>query len=302
MISRRTLGEARRPGVPPHPQHPLPTALIPRRAVPLAASLAIWAAHDPRPAVAQGAPLPAQPVRYLLSTLAADARALWVNPAGLARQAEASLGADISVDRQPGGTHLSQYGATLASRSFALGWTHGREPGGPSTNSYAIGLGLGDAAFSAGASRRWVRGPTRASFWDLAGSTAGRWLRVSLVARNLDSPMPGDTAWAPSLVPGLGATLLGRRVDAGLEWEVATRGWRSRTWRIGGTVALWGGVALAVRADLARDLGVSGLAVAVHLEAPTARATAFTLLPKGGGLEGFGMAGALVARGPYPRR
>jgi len=277
--------------------------LTPRRAVLLVAGLAIWAAHGPRLAVAQGVPLPAQPARYLLTTGVADARALWVNPAGLARRAEASLGADISLDRQPGGTHLSQYGVTLASRGFGLGWTHDREPGGPSTNGYAIGLGLGDAAFSAGATRRWLRGPTRASFWDLAGSAAaGDWLRVSLVARNLDSPVPGDTGWAPSLVPGLGATLLGRRLDAGVEWEVATRGWRSRTWRIGGTVALWGGVALAVRADLARDFGVAQLAFAVHLEAPTARATAFTLLPRGGGLEGFGVAGALVARGQYPQR
>jgi len=277
--------------------------MTPRRAVPLAASLAIWAANGPRPAAAQGVPLPAQPARYLLSTDVADARALWVNPAGLGRRAEASLGADMSVDRQPGGTHLSQYGATLASRGFALGWTHDREPGGASSNLYAIGLGLGDAALSAGATRRWVRGPTRASFWDLAGSAAAAdWLRVSLVARNLNSPLPVDTAWAPTLVPGLGASLLGRRLDAGLEWEVAMRGWRSRTWHIGGKVALWGGVALAVRADLAPDLGVVGLAFAVHIEALAARATAFTLLPKGGGLEGFGVAGALVARGPYSQR
>jgi hypothetical protein len=96
--------------------------------------------------------------------------------------------------------------------------------------------------------------------------------------------------------------MLGGRLDAGLEWEVATRGWRSRAWRVGGTVALWRGVALALRADLAHDLGVAGLAVAVHLEAPTARATIFGLLPRSGGVEGFGMAGALVARRPYPQR
>jgi len=288
--------------VPPHLQHVRLPAVILRRAVFLVVSLAIGAPRGPREAVAQGAPLPAQPVRYLLSPLVADARALWVNPAGLGQQAEASLGADISVDRQPGGAHLSQYGATLASRGFAFGWTHDRVPGGVSTNGYAIGLGLGDAAFSAGATRRWVRGPTRASFWDLAASTAGRWLRVSLVARNLDSPLPHDTASAPSLVPGLGATMLGGRLSAGLEWEVASSGWRSRAWRIGGMVALWGGVAVALRADLASVLGVAGLAVEVHLEAPTARATAFALLPRGGGLEGFGMAGALVARRPYPQR
>jgi hypothetical protein len=276
--------------------------LTSRRVVALAAGIALGAAHSSRTVVAQGVPLPAQPVRYLIGAQVTDARALWVNPAGLARRTEASLGVDISVDRVPGGTHVSQYGATLASRGIALGWTHAREPGGPSANGYAVGLGLGDAAFSAGVTRRWVRGPARASFWDFAGSSAvSDWLHLSLVARNLDSPLPGDSAWAPSLVPGLDAGLLGHRVDAGLEWEVATRGWRSRTWRIGGTVALWSGVALAVRADLARDLRVAGLVVAVHLEAPTARATAFTLLPKGSSLESVGVAGALVARGP-PRQ
>jgi hypothetical protein len=273
-----------------------------RQVIPLAVGLAIWAAHSTRAAAAQGAPLPAQPVRYLLAAQAADARALWLNPAGLARRSEASIGGDLSLDRAPGGTHLSQYGATLASRGFALGWTHDREPGGASANGYAIGLGLGDAAFSAGVVRRWVRGPVRASVWDVAGGTAARdWLHLSLVARNLNSPLPGDSAWAPSLVPGLDAALLGGRLDAALEWEVATRGWRSRTWRIGGTVALWRGVALAVRADLARDLGLEGLVFAVHLEAPTARATAFALLPKGRDLESVGAAGALVARG-LPRR
>jgi hypothetical protein len=273
-----------------------------RRAVPLVAGLAIWAARSPQAAAAQAVPLPAQPARYLLGAQATDARALWVNPAGLARRTEASVGADVSADRVPGGTHLSQYGATVASRGVAFGWTHDRRPGAASSNGYAIGLGLGDPAFSAGVVRRWIRGAVRASFWDFAGGTAvGDWLHLSLVARNLDSPLPGDTAWAPSLVPGLDAALLGRRLNAGLEWELATRGWRSRTWRVGGTVALWGGVALAVRADLARDLGLMGLVFALHLEAPTARAAVFTLLPKGGGLESIGAAGALVARG-LPQR
>jgi hypothetical protein len=268
-----------------------------RRAIPLAAGFALLAVHGPPPALAQGAPLPAQPVRYLLGAQASDARALWVNPSGLVRRTEASLGADFSVDRVPGGTHLSQYGASLASRGIALGWTHDRVPGGASSNSYAVGLGLGDAAFSGGVARRWVRGPTRASLWDIGGGTAVRdWLHVSLVARNLDSPLPDDSAWAPRLVPGLDAILLGR-FEAALEWEVATPGWRSRAWRMAGTLALWRGVALTIRADLARDLGVTGLVLALHVETPTARVAAFTRAPKGGGLETFGAAGALVARG-----
>lgn len=274
------------------------------RAIPLAAAVvALWAARGPREAAAQGVRIPAQPARYLLTTEAADARALWVNPAGLAWRPEASLGADISLDREPGGPHLSQYGATLASRGLAFGWTHERVPGAASSNGYAIALGLGDAAFSAGATRRWVRGATHASFWDFAASAAAAdWLRVSVVAKNVDSPTPSDTTSAPSIVPGLGASLLGRRVYAGIEWEVATRRWRSLLGRVGGTVALWKGVGLLVRADLTRDLGLSGLAFAVQLEAPTARATAFTLLPKGGGLDSFGAAGALVAHRQYSPR
>jgi len=166
-----------------------------------------------------------------------------------------------------------------------------------------VGAGLGDATLSAGATRRWIRGSTRASFWDLGASAAAAdWLRVSVVGRNLDSPVPHDSGWEPSLVPGISATVLGRRVDTGLEWEVATHGWQSRSWRAGATIAVWRGVAMAVRADLARDLSLVQLALAVHLEAPTARATASTLLPRSGGLESFGLAGALVARGLYPQR
>lgn len=267
-----------------------------RPALPLATALAIGALAGPAPAAAQ-TPGPVQPLRYLLASQVTDARAVWLNPAGLARHTEASLGADLTAVRFPGGTEVAQYGATLASRGLAFGWSHDRS-GGVSGNSYAVGLGLGNELFSGGATRRWTRGPVHASFWDLAAHTdAAEWLHLSVVARNLDSPTPRDSALAPSLVPGVDATLPGGFANAGLEWDVATSGWKSRAWRFGATVALWGGIALAARADLAPNLSVVAFTLVVHLEAPKARASAFAQLPTGsGGDDAFGVAGALVAR------
>ncbi len=128
-----------------------------RRALALAGGLAWWAAGA-RPAAGQVAP--AQPARYLLTTEASDARALWVNPAGLARAIEASIGADLTADRfiQGPGTQLSQYGLSLAGRGVAAGWEHERLAERQSLNIYAVGIGLGDEKFSAGDDPTLVHG------------------------------------------------------------------------------------------------------------------------------------------------
>ncbi len=261
-----------------------------------AAALAMSAAAAAAQAVAP------QPTRYLLTTSAADARALWVNPAGLIRRFEASLGADVTVDRFASGTEVSQYGASLASRGIALGWSHDRYPGG-SANWYAIGLGAGSEPFSAGVARRWFRGPTAAAYWDIAmRATSGGWLQLSAVARNVGSPAPSDSASAPIVVPGASASLFGGLLDAAAECDLVTRGWRTRSWRLGATLALTRTVALSLRADLTGDMAASGLAIAIQFEGPAARVSGFAVSDPGfNRAEAGGIAGALVARRPGVR-
>ena len=248
--------------------------------------------------------LPAPSARYLLTTEVDDARALWVNPAGLARRLEASIGADIGADRFSGGAvQLSQYGATVSSRGLAVSWIHDRYPGGASVNAYAVGAGLGDESFSGGITRRWYRGLVRFSAWDVALRAAtANGLQVSIVGRGFGAPLP-DSTYRPTVVPGASVSLLGDALEFGAEWELATSHWRSQEIRAGGTVAISGVLALTLRADLAPDLKRRRIVLGFTWSPSQARVSGFTGF-SGGLSEGdeFGASGALVALSPPTRR
>jgi hypothetical protein len=272
-----------------------------RRALALASGLAGAAAPAAR---LRAQVLPAHPARYLLSAEATDARALWVNPAGLGRRLEASLGADVGADRFASGMALSEYGLTIASRGLGISWLHERYPLGLSLNAYAVGLGLGDEQFSAGAARRWYRGLVSGSAWDLgARGAVGESGQLSFVARGLGSPQLGDSTYWATWVPGASVVLLGGAVSLGAEWEVAPHHWRAQEWRAGGTLALGRGIAVTLRADLAPNLRRRALAVALTWSAPQARLDAFTGLSGSlNQVNAFGASGALVALSTQPRR
>lgn len=273
-----------------------------RRALALATGLAGSAAPAAR--LAAQVVLPAQPARYLLTADVADARALWVNPAGLARRLEASIGADIGVDRFASGTsQLSQYGASVSSRGLAVSWVHDRYPGGSSVNAYAVGAGFGDERFSAGVTRRWYRGLVSYSAWDIALRTAtANGAQLSLVGRGFGSPLP-DTTYRPTLVPGASIALLNGAVQLGAEWEVASHRWRSQEIRAGGTAAIGPALALTLRADLAPDLKRRRIVLAVTWNPSQARVSTFAGLSGGlSAVDAFGASGALVALSPPSRR
>lgn len=249
-----------------------------------------------------GIPVPipaAQAARYLLTTEASDARALWADPAGLARQMEASLGVELTGDRfDSGGMQLRQWGGTIASHGVAAGWVHDRYPDGTTLNVYDLGLGLGDEQFSAGAAHRWYRGAVQGSAWDV-GIRTNAWdgLDVSLLARNIGSPRLGDSTYWATLVPGALIRFFGGRVQAGGEWEIAPHGWTSVEVRAGGAIALGRGLALLLRADLAPDLKRRGLVVALDFEGSRSRVSAFGLMPGGANqVDAFGGSATLVTR------
>jgi hypothetical protein len=273
-----------------------------RRALALAAALAGAAAPPSR--LAAQVVLPAPPARYLLTTDVDDARALWVNPAGLARRLEASIGADVGVDRFANGSvQLSQYGATVASRGLAVSWIHDRYPGDTTVNAYAVGFGLGDERFSGGVTRRWYRGQVSFAAWDIAlRGTPAPGMQVSIVGRGLGSPLP-DLAYRPTVVPGASVTLLDGALQVGAEWEVAAHRWLSQEIRAGASASLGAAFALTLRADLAPDFKRRRIVLALTWNPSQARVSGFT------GFSGdlndvgeVGASGALVALSPPTRR
>ena len=71
-------------------------------------------------------PVPVRSRDYLFLTNVADARALWVNPAGLSVVPEASLMGEFTVDRTSGDLRIEQYALGFNSRGVALGYQRNR--------------------------------------------------------------------------------------------------------------------------------------------------------------------------------
>jgi hypothetical protein len=241
---------------------------------------------------------PALPQRHLLTTDAFDGRAVWVNPAGLARRVEASLGADATFERQPGSIRLAQFGASVRSRNLAFAWVRDRYPGSSGANNYVLGVGLGDETLSLGATRRWYSGGDKA--WDLAAR--GRLtplLDLSVVWRNAGSPTVRDTIYGASIIPAVAFHLLEGRVVAGVEGDLAT-GLRSlREIRAGATCIVGTGVAISLRGEFSPGFARRGFAVAVTLGAARTRSTLVALLPaSANSIQTIGFSTAVIAAEP----
>ena len=193
------------------------------------------------------APLPAQQVapnratRYLFPTNVQDARAIWVNPARLAVQRDASVYAELVVDDPGAKGHLRQINAGFNSRGLSVGYQRDILDNGVRGTTYRIGLAGGSGGLAAGFDiARYEGGGTHATGWDLGSSyVALPSLTVALVATNIGQPIvrglrqqltfvPGFTWQVPPL-PALGLSADARiTTDSvasyafGASWRVAT--------------------------------------------------------------------------------
>ena len=79
---------------------------------------------------------------YLFLTNVADARALWVNPAGLALVPEASLFGEFTVQRTGGEMRLEQYSLGFNSRGVSIGYQRNRFEGESAVGIFRTGLGV----------------------------------------------------------------------------------------------------------------------------------------------------------------
>jgi hypothetical protein len=85
---------------------------------------------------------PARTLDYLFVTGASDARALWVNPAGLAVLPEASVMGEFVLERPDDETRLAQWTIGLNSRGFSLGYRRDRFENENNMGTLRFGLGL----------------------------------------------------------------------------------------------------------------------------------------------------------------
>lgn len=157
---------------------------------------------------------------YLSLASVDDARASWVNPAGLARVLEASVMAEVVLDRPPAGDpRLAQYTLGMNSRgiSFAFARDRGGEAPGISIFRFGWGLPLGRSG-SLGWAVSLYRGGARGEGVDLGVRYGlGRAIELGAVVRNLSEPVVRDTVLPLTAAGGVAWSPLWQRVELAAE-------------------------------------------------------------------------------------
>lgn len=172
-----------------------------RRVAALAALLAV-----PLPRAAAQEVASNRATAYLHPTDVRDARALWVNPAGLAVMREASVYAELGVqDPGSGRGRLRQLSAGFNARGLSFGYQRDVFDGGRRGHTYRVGLAGGAEGLSAGVAMALYRGDTKGTGWDFgvtytpAGAAA---LTVGGVVANVGQPVVRGLEQRLTFIPG----------------------------------------------------------------------------------------------------
>jgi hypothetical protein len=210
--------------------------------------------------ISPSAGLPAQQVApnrstaYLHPTDVRDARAIWVNPAGLAVLREASVYAELAVAEPGGNGRLRQVDAGFNARGLSLAYQRDILDDGQRGHTYRIGLAGSASGLAAGFAVAHYRGSgASATGWDVGATYA--WLpglTVGAVIANIGQPVvrglqqrltyvPAFT-WNPAPLPQLALSVHARITSDsvaayafGLNWQPGQG--RSR-WPVGVLVRL----------------------------------------------------------------
>ncbi len=144
---------------------------------------------------------------YLFVATASDVRATWLNPAGLAAVREASVMAELVVDRPTDGdARLGQWTVGFNSRGFSIAFQQSRFADGTSNNLWHFGAGLGFTRGALGGTVAWFTGEGNN---DRAGDIGFYYLlapplSVGAVVRNIGRPVVRDSILPVSGAVGLG--------------------------------------------------------------------------------------------------
>ncbi|OLB48338.1 MAG: hypothetical protein AUI08_11485 [Gemmatimonadetes bacterium 13_2_20CM_2_65_7] len=147
---------------------------------------------------------PNRSAAYLFPTDVNDARAIWINPAGLGTLREASIYAEIGVGNPGASGRLRQIDAGFNSRGLAFAYQRDIFDNKVRGNTYRIGLAGGSRGLAAGAAVAHYRGDgAHSTGWDAGLSyTLYPGLTVGLVAANIGQPMVRGLGQRLTYVPG----------------------------------------------------------------------------------------------------
>lgn len=212
-----------------------------RRAVGLLFLIALAQPVSPSARLAAQQVAPNRATAYLFPTDVRDARAVWVNPAGLAVLREASIYAEIGVGDPGAKGQLRQINAGFNSRGLSVGYQRDIFDDGGRGSTLRIGLAGGTQGFAAGvAIARYGGSGLHDTGWDLGTSyVAFSQLTVGIVAANIGKPVvhglrqtvtyiPGFT-WRPAPVPSLALSSDARITADSVESYAFGLAWRTNS-------------------------------------------------------------------------
>jgi hypothetical protein len=133
---------------------------------------------------------PNRTTRYLQPTDVADARAIWVNPAGLAVVREASVHLELTVGSPGASGRLRQVTAGFNSSGFAFGYQRDLFDGGVTGTTYRVGLAGGSGGLTAGFATALYRDGGHSIGWDVGLTYLMRpEITVGAVFANIGQPL-----------------------------------------------------------------------------------------------------------------
>ena len=163
---------------------------------------------------------------YLLPTDVGDARALWVNPAGLAStRPEAAVYLDATIGNPGSAGRLRQLTAGFNSRGFSVGYQRDVFDGGARGHTYRMGLAGAAGGLSAGFATALYRGDTKGTGWDVGVNYdvgPGGALRVGGVITNLGQPTVRGLRQILTFVPAASVRPFGPDAVFSLDGRLST--------------------------------------------------------------------------------
>lgn len=259
-----------------------------------------------RPAAAQQV-APNRATNYLFPTDVRDARAIWVNPAGLALAREASVYAELGVSDPGSHGRLRQINAGFNSRGLSVGYQRDILDNGVRGTTLRLGLAGGTQGLAAGFDiARYSGSGANATGWDIGLSyTALSQLTVGAVAANLGQPIvrglrqrfafiPGLT-WHPGPVRALAVSTFARVTRGSIESYAFGLAWRTSS-----TSSRWP-VEIIARMDTDDRLRRGGFALGFSIGGENRVGAVATAPGDVSSIDGVNVYG-LVSREPAARR
>ena len=242
---------------------------------------------------------------YLHPTDVSDARALWVNPAGLGHFPEASVHLDLTVGDPGAKGQLRQLTLGLNSRGLSLGYQRDLFSSGRRGHTYKLGYAAGRGGLAAGFATALYRGGTSGTGWDVG--ILYDWtpaLSIGGVIRNIGQPVVRDSTLHLTYVPSATLQLAGRRIVLSALSRLTSDGVAGYGFGLRGTLRAGTSlpIGLLARLDTDRSLHRGGFAFGFSLGAADMAGLVATTPADVNGIDALSLYGVSTRRFTSARR